>query len=79
MKLLVDLGAACAEYQDRTLQGLTCRRVQCDEVWAFCHAKGKNIPKERRGQFGYGDVWTGGAIDADSKLVPCWRVGRRDA
>ncbi|HLE81552.1 MAG TPA: IS1 family transposase, partial [Dehalococcoidia bacterium] len=58
---------------------LTCQRIQCDEVWAFCHAKEKNVPQGRRGQFGYGDVWTWVAMDADTKLVPAWLVGRRDS
>ncbi len=79
LRLLVALGEACAAYQDRTLRGLYCRRVQCDEVWAFCHAKQKNVPAKKRGQFGYGDVWTWVALDADSKLVVCWHLGLRDA
>lgn len=79
LKLLAEIGPVCDQYQDVTLRGLTCRRVQCDEVWAFCHAKEKNVPEEKRGQFGFGDVWTWVALDADSKLVPCWYVGRRDA
>jgi IS1 family transposase/lambda repressor-like predicted transcriptional regulator len=77
-KLLVDVGAACEQYQDRTLQGLKCRRIQCDEIWAFVYAKAKNLPDPLRGAFGYGDVWTWTALDADSKLVPTWAVGRRD-
>jgi len=79
VKLLVDLGKACATYQDATLRNLFCRRVQCDEVWAFVGAKGKNVPAEKRGQFGRGDVWTWVALDADSKLVVCWHLGKRDA
>lgn len=79
LKLLADIGRVCAAHQDATLRGLACRRVQCDEVWAFCHAKEKNVPRERKGQVGFGDVWTWVALDADTKLVPCWRVGRRDA
>lgn len=79
LRLLVALGRACAAYQDRTLRGLYCRRVQCDEVWAFCHAKQKNVPERKRGQFGYGDVWTWVALDAESKLVVCWHLGLRDA
>jgi len=70
--------AACEEYQDRTLRNLKCRRIQCDEIWAFCYAKAKNVPEKYAGAFGYGDVWTWTAIDADSKLVPTWAVGRRD-
>ena len=76
-KLLVDLGAACSEYQDRVLRGLTCRRVQCDEIWSFVGCKQKNVPAEKQGAFGVGDVWTWTAIDADTKLVPCWLVSDR--
>ena len=78
VKLLLDLGKACAEYQDKAFHGLTCKRLQCDEIWSFCYAKEKNVPKEKKGQFGYGDVWTFTAICADSKLVPSWHIGRRD-
>ena len=79
MKLLVDLGRACAEYQDRTLRNLSCRRLQCDEIWSFCYSKEKNVPLEDRYRFGVGDVWTWTAIDADTKLIPCWLVGERTA
>lgn len=77
-KLLVDVGSACAEYQDKTLRNLSCKRIQCDEIWAFVYAKERNLPREKRGQFGYGDVWTWTAIDADTKLVPSFMVGNRD-
>ena len=77
-KLLVDVGSACADYQDRTLRNLTCKRIQCDEIWAFVYAKQKNVPTDKRGQFGYGDVWTWTAIDANTKLVPSFMVGNRD-
>lgn len=53
VKLLADVGAACASNQDRILRGLSCRRVQCDEIWSFCYAKAKNLPAEKKGQFGY--------------------------
>lgn len=79
LKLLVDLGAACATYQDRTIRGVRSRRIQVDEIWQFVYAKAKNVPDDKRGTFGYGDVWTWVAIDADSKLVPSWRIGPRDA
>lgn len=79
VKLLVDVGKACAEYQDKALRNLKCKRIQCDEIWSFCYAKAKNVPDDKKGQFGYGDVWTWTAICADSKLVPAWLVGNRDA
>ena len=78
-KLLVELGEVCGDYQDKTLRGLTCQRIQADEIWAFVHAKAKNVPPEYEGQFGYGDVWTWVALDADTKLVPSWMIGSRDA
>src|SRR5687768_6433586 len=53
LTLLEDAGTACLEYQDRALRDLPCRRLQCDEIWSFCHAKEKNVPEEHRGQFGY--------------------------
>jgi IS1 family transposase len=76
--LLVQLGKACAAYQDRVLRNLGSTRIECDEIWAFCYAKAKNVPEEHAGEFGYGDVWTWVAIDPDSKLVPSWLVGMRD-
>ena len=79
LKLLRDLGCACAAYQDRTLRGLKCRRLQCDEIWSFVGMKQKNIPKERRGESGLGDVWTWTALDADTKLIVAYLVGSREA
>ena len=78
-KLLIDAGKAFAEYQDRTLRGLKSRRIQCDEIWSFVGMKERKVPAEMRGKIGQGDVWTWTAIDADSKLVPSWLVGKRDA
>jgi IS1 family transposase len=79
VSLLVDLGGACSEYQDRVMRDLPCERLQADEIWSFCYAKAKNVPDQYSGQFGYGDVWTWTAIDADTKLVPCWLVGERNS
>ena len=76
-KLLTDVGAACLAYQDEHLRNLPCQRIQCDEIWSFVYAKEQNIPKELQGVPGIGDVWTWTAIDADTKLVPCWHVGNR--
>jgi IS1 family transposase len=78
IKLLVAIGQACESYQRRVFVNLPCRRLQCDEAWSYCYAKEKNVPDELRGK-GYGDVWTWIAICADTKLVPCWRIGDRTA
>lgn len=77
-KLLIDVGTACAAYQDKTLRNLPCKRLQCDEIWSFVYSKQKNVPEDKRGEFGVGDVWTWTAIDADTKLVPSWLIGSRD-
>jgi IS1 family transposase len=79
-KLVLDLGAACAKYQDETLRGLSCKRIQCDEIWSFCYAKRKNVTRAiAEAHPDAGDVWTWTAIDADTKLVLSCLVGSRDA
>ncbi|MGN6369101.1 MAG: IS1 family transposase [Phycisphaerae bacterium] len=78
-KLLVELGEACREYQDKAMRNLKVKRLQCDEIWSFVQCKDKNVPQDRRGEFGIGDVWTWTGIDADTKLIPCWYVGPRNA
>jgi len=77
-KLLCDIGKACSEYQDKAFRNLTCKKIQCDEIWSFCYAKEKNVPEDKKNTFGYGDVWTWTAIDADTKLVPSFMIGNRD-
>ena len=77
-KLLRDLGAACAAYQDEHLRNLPCKRIQCDEIWSFVYAKQKNVERARNAPDVAGDVWTWTAIDADTKLVPSWLIGTRD-
>lgn len=79
LRLLADVGAVCSAYQDQALRNLPCQRVQVDEIWSFVGAKEKNTPRELRGTAERGDVWTWTAICADTKLVPSWYVGVRDA
>lgn len=77
LKLLADIGKVCSEYQDKAFVNLKCKKIQCDEIWSFCHAKEKNVSEDKKGKFGFGDVWTWTAIDADTKLVPSWLVADR--
>ncbi len=79
LKLIADLRKVCWEYQDKNLRNLSCTKIQADEIWNFCYAKEKNVPADKKGKFGYGNVWTWVALCADTKLVPCWYVGGRDA
>ena len=78
LKLLVDLGHSCESYQRTVLVSLPCQRIQCDEIWAFVYAKGRNVTPEME-QKGAGSVWTWTALDADTKLMVAWFVGGRDA
>ena len=79
VKLLADAGEAFSDYQDRTMRNLTCKRVQVDEIWAFVYAKAKNVGTAKSAPEGAGDCWTWMAIDADTKLIPSFYVGARDA
>lgn len=77
-KLLADAGKAALEYQNAKLRNLTCKKVQCDEIWSFVYAKQKNVPEKMQGRKDVGSVWTWTAIDADTKLIATWAVGPRD-
>lgn len=78
-KLLIDVGTACSEYQNKTMCDLSCKRIQCDEIWSFCYSKEKNVAPENKGILGYGDVYTWTAICADTKLITSFMIGKRDA
>ena len=77
VKLLIDAGKACADYQDKALRDLPCQRIQVDEIWSFIYAKEKNVARAKSAPPEAGDVWTWTAICADTKQVPSWRVGDR--
>src|SRR5271165_4454145 len=79
VKLLAEVGRVCEKHQSRTLRNLPCKRIQRDEIWSFCYAKQKNVPADKQGQFGYGDVWTWAALCADTKLICTWKIGTRGA
>jgi IS1 family transposase len=78
LKLLCDLGKACADHHNTAVRNVRSQRVQCDEVWSFVGAKEKNVPQEKQGT-GAGSVWLWTAIDADSKLMLSYLCGGRDA
>jgi IS1 family transposase len=78
-KLLEDAGRVCAEHHDATVRGVRAKRVQCDEIWAFCYAKQKNVETAKAAPGQAGDVWTWTALDADSKLIVSYLIGGRDA
>lgn len=79
LKLLADVGRACALYQDQTMRGLKIKQVQVDEIWSFVGMKQKNVPAEADPALRLGDAYTYTAIDPTTKLMPCWLVGLRNA
>jgi len=77
MRLGVRVGRGCAGLLDRKMRGLSCHHLQFDELWGFIGKKQRHVQPEDDPQVG--DVWTFCAIDADTKLVPSFKVGKRDA
>ncbi len=77
MRLGVKVGQGCAILMDREMRNLPCTRLEMDEIWGFIGKKERNVKPEDGSDVG--SVWTFCAIDADSKLVPAFRVGNRDA
>lgn len=77
LKLLADVGRACAIYQDQAMRNLTITKVQVDEIWSFVGMKQKNVPADAPAAASYGDCYTFTAIDPETKLMPCWLVGQR--
>jgi IS1 family transposase len=78
LKLLKDMGCACAAYHDANVRNLRVRRIQADEIWAFVYGKDKNLTIEQV-QAGAGSVWTWTALDADTKLIVSYILGDRGA
>lgn len=76
-KLLVNAGEACAKYHDETVRNVKASRIQCDEIWSFCYAKGKNVKTAKAAPEGAGDVWTWTALDSDSKMILSYEIGDR--
>jgi IS1 family transposase len=79
LKLLAEVGTVCLDYQRRVMVNLPCVRIEADEIWSFVGAKNANTEPALRGTCEKGDVWTWTAICADTKLIPCWLVGPRNA
>jgi hypothetical protein len=76
-KLLINAGRICSDYQDQALRNLSCKRLQLDEIWAVSYCKQRNVPLAQKAPTDAGDIWTWVALDADTKLVPSWRIGDR--
>lgn len=78
-KLLIDAGKACAAYHDEHVRGVIATRIQCDEIWAFCYSKQRNVATAKAAPEGAGDVWTWTALEASHKMIVSYMVGGRDS
>lgn len=76
MRLGVKIGNQCERILDEKMKNLSCKQIQLDEIWGFIGKKQRNVKKDEKT---LGDAWTFVAVDADTKIVPCFRVGKRDA
>ena len=79
LRLLAEVRQACAEYQDRVIRNVPAQGVQVDEIWSYVGCKEKNVTAAKMEAGPCGDVWTFTVIEAQTKLVISWMVGRRDA
>jgi IS1 family transposase/transposase-like protein len=75
MQLLVLAGERCTKLMDERMRGLHCNYIQCDEIWTFCFKKQRRVRKDDPADFG--DQWVFVAIDAETKLVPSFEIGKR--
>lgn len=78
MRLGVRVGEECQRIMDAKMRNLSCKRLELDEIWGYVAKKQRHVDKKDPKTL-VGDMWTFVAIDADTKLVPCYRVGKRDA
>lgn len=78
MRLMIRTGENCAKIHEHYMQNLKCKRVEVDEAWSFVGKKQRHIT-EGDNILEVGDQWVWTAIDADSKIIPSYKVGKRTA
>lgn len=78
IRLMVRTGQACKLLMDQEMRNLTCTRIEVDEIWSYVGKKQRHV-KDTDNLNEVGDFWTWVALDAESKLVPTFAVGKRDA
>jgi transposase-like protein len=75
MRLGVRIGQGCAKLLDAKMRNLDCNRIELDEIWGFIGKKVRHLREDDDPTFG--DVWTYCAIDAETKLVPSFKVASK--
>lgn len=77
LRLGIRVGTGCQSIMDEKMRGLSIRNLQVDEMWGFVRAKKKTVHEKNLGPEA-GDVWLWVALDAETKIVPCYALGKRD-
>jgi len=75
MRLLLVAGQQSQALLNERMQKVSCRYLQVDEIWTFVSKKARNVKKDDPSEFG--DAWIFAALDEETKLIPCYVVGRR--
>ncbi len=78
MRLMVNVGTTCGSILDELMRDLTCQRIELDEVWCYVGKKQRHV-RDSDDESAFGDFWTWVSMDAETKLVPSFMVGKRDA
>ena len=78
MRTLTRIGAGCEIIMDQTMRNLSCRNIQIDEIWGFVGKKQRHLTSKDN-PFRNGDMWTYVALDSDTKIIPTYRVGKRNS
>lgn len=77
MRLMVRVGQTCRQIMDEKIRDLNCSHIELDEIWCYVGKKQRHV-KKSDDLSTVGDFWTWVALDAETKLVPTFRVGKRD-
>lgn len=77
--LIRTMGPACERFHDDQVRGLSCERISADEAWAFNYCRAKNVKRARAAPPEAGDVWLWTALCTQTKIVPTWLIGPRNA
>src|SRR5271166_4366017 len=76
IRLLVLAGERCIALMDTRMRDLRCKRIQADEIWSFIRKKDRNLRVDDSEELG--NAWVFVAMDAETKLIPSYMVGKRD-
>ena len=78
MRLMLRAGQNCERLMDQYMRNLNCKRLEMDEIWCYVGKKQRHLSRTDN-EFELGDQWIWVALDAESKIIPSYVVGKRSA